>query len=258
MPKCRRPCERGREYPSKCDICLCLHDIVTALRYERQSPAMDIKTVFIFALSAVLADMAQGQCGPTGSCSSGACQLGLTFPRLCGICVCVNMSASVVIALVLITVYSQEASASCLPSLPCRCPCELGLEYPSNCGICVCRAMSVKVVAGLVLLFFYCDSVSEVMSLKVVAVLVLLSIYCHVTSGYLINTATDGTCLPSLPCHCPCELGLESSSGCGLCVCPPSCVVCESACYYPAPDSASCPACAPPSLCYGGGGVVRK
>uniref|UniRef100_A0A131Y965 Uncharacterized protein n=1 Tax=Rhipicephalus appendiculatus TaxID=34631 RepID=A0A131Y965_RHIAP len=48
---------------------------------------MDVKTVFVLALSAVLADMAQGQCRRTVQCRS-PCQLGVSLPGYCGICVC--------------------------------------------------------------------------------------------------------------------------------------------------------------------------
>ncbi|XP_054919375.1 uncharacterized protein [Dermacentor andersoni] len=51
------------------------------------TPAMDIKAVFVFVLSAVLADMVHGQCGRPARCR-GPCQLGLSLPGYCGICVC--------------------------------------------------------------------------------------------------------------------------------------------------------------------------
>ncbi|XP_077531893.1 uncharacterized protein LOC144144350 [Haemaphysalis longicornis] len=87
------------------------------------------------------------------------------------------------------------------------------------------------------------------MSLKLVLVLALVSVYSEATSGSFKNAAAG--CLPSLPCRCPCELGLEYPSGCGICVCPPVCPVCSSSCYYPPSSSGSCPRCAPASYCYG-------
>ncbi|XP_075541359.1 uncharacterized protein LOC142575690 isoform X3 [Dermacentor variabilis] len=90
------------------------------------------------------------------------------------------------------------------------------------------------------------------MSVKVVGALVFLSICCHSVAGSFIDAS--GGCLPSLPCRCPCELGLEYPSRCGICVCPPACPVCNSACYFPPTSGASCPTCAPSSYCYGATG----
>ncbi|KAH8042691.1 hypothetical protein HPB51_025323 [Rhipicephalus microplus] len=57
-------------------------------------------------------------------------------------------------------------------------------------------------------------------------------------------------CLPSLPCQCPCEYGIEYPSRCGMCVCP-SCGTCSSACYYKVRPGEACPRCAPSEYCFG-------
>ncbi|KAL1428492.1 hypothetical protein MTO96_002866 [Rhipicephalus appendiculatus] len=57
-------------------------------------------------------------------------------------------------------------------------------------------------------------------------------------------------CLPSLPCRCPCEYGIEYPSRCGMCVCP-SCGACSSACYYKVRPGEACPRCAPSQYCFG-------
>lgn len=57
-------------------------------------------------------------------------------------------------------------------------------------------------------------------------------------------------CLPSLPCQCPCEYGIEYPSRCGMCVCP-SCGTCSSACYYKVRPGEACPRCAPSQYCFG-------
>uniref|UniRef100_A0A131YEI2 Uncharacterized protein n=1 Tax=Rhipicephalus appendiculatus TaxID=34631 RepID=A0A131YEI2_RHIAP len=49
---------------------------------------MNVRTVYVLVLSAVLVHMAQGQrCRPSMPCRR-PCQLGLEWPSLCGICVC--------------------------------------------------------------------------------------------------------------------------------------------------------------------------
>ncbi|KAH7956992.1 hypothetical protein HPB52_014155 [Rhipicephalus sanguineus] len=57
-------------------------------------------------------------------------------------------------------------------------------------------------------------------------------------------------CLPSLPCRCPCEYGVEFPSMCGICVCP-SCGSCSSSCYYKVRPGEACPRCAPSEYCFG-------
>ncbi|KAK8763688.1 hypothetical protein V5799_033703 [Amblyomma americanum] len=83
------------------------------------------------------------------------------------------------------------------------------------------------------------------MTIKVLLAFTLVAVYSQEASA---------GCLPSLPCRCPCELGIEYPSYCGICVCPPACPICISACYYPPASAAACPRCAPASYCYGGTG----